>query len=313
MAKRSEAASNLKLRQDETLHNIGIALLQEPTAKGCNIIGLNPGKILTYVGKVDKDLRIRAGIWIRHDIYKQYECTMMGQFTNRDMVTMKCKIPTINGSSLEIVISSVYMPSCEKINNQQRLIDDPITDNIANLVDHCINNKLEIIIGCDSNAHHSAWGCQTNNRRGNNLMDFISSRNLHIINKGDTPTFIQRNRKSIIDLTITSPGLHNKILDWTVSKDMSFSDHRIIKFGMNVQNPVKEEVRSRRKTDWIKFNKIVKKETTDTTFNYETPEDLELTSKRYQEILINAYQSSCKLKEIKIKSTTIRIEEFFIF
>nr|XP_034839912.1 uncharacterized protein LOC117996008 isoform X2 [Maniola hyperantus] len=55
-----------------------------------------------------------------------------------------------------VVLASIYMP-----------IEDAIpTKELVELVTHCEDNDMDLIISVDSNAHHNLWGCTANNKRG---------------------------------------------------------------------------------------------------------------------------------------------------
>nr|CAH7755096.1 unnamed protein product [Callosobruchus chinensis] len=47
---------------------------------------------------------------------------------------------------------------------------------------------------CDINAHHNLWGGSKTNKHGEELMKFISSMNLEILNIAYTPTFCNSQR-----------------------------------------------------------------------------------------------------------------------
>lgn len=78
LAKRMDAASNLKLQQNNTSRNIGIAMIQEPAVRGLNVIGLLSGEVYSQVSKGE---RTRAAIWVRKDVKNQFCCEMVGSFT----------------------------------------------------------------------------------------------------------------------------------------------------------------------------------------------------------------------------------------
>ena len=81
-------------------------------------------------------------------------------------------------------------------------------------------------MGCDCNAHHTAWGSTNSNGRGEALMEFLNSSNLEILNRGDEPTFCSGYRQEVIDITLGSYGLLDRITGWEVSLEPSLSDHR---------------------------------------------------------------------------------------
>jgi len=44
-------------------------------------------------------------------------------------------------------------------------------------------------MGCDSDAHHIAWGSTNGNDRGKALVEFLNSSSLEILYQGNVPTF----------------------------------------------------------------------------------------------------------------------------
>ena len=67
-------------------------------------------------------------------------------------------------------------------------------------------------LGCDSNAHHIAWGSTNCNGRGGALIDFLNSSKLEILNRGNEPTFCSGWRQEVIDITLGSYGLLESIV-----------------------------------------------------------------------------------------------------
>lgn len=61
----------------------------------------------------------------------------------------------------EIVVASAYFPGEES---------EPPPNNIRNLIEFCSQENLELIIGCDANAHHPTWGSSNTNARGEALL-----------------------------------------------------------------------------------------------------------------------------------------------
>jgi hypothetical protein len=54
--------------------------------------------------------------------------------------------------------------------------------------------------------------------------------NLSILNKGNEPTFVLRNRNKFIDLTLGTDKIGDLVTNWHVSDEISLSDHRYIGF-----------------------------------------------------------------------------------
>jgi hypothetical protein len=57
-------------------------------------------------------------------------------------------------------------------------------------------------------------------------MEFFSSSNLEILNRGNQPTFYNAVREEVLDIILGSCGLLEKTTDWEVSAEPSLSDHR---------------------------------------------------------------------------------------
>lgn len=114
-----------------------------------------------------------------------------------------------------------------------------------------------MIIGCDANSQHTIWGSTKCNRRGEKLLDFILSYNLVIHNKGDSPTFINKVRQEVIDMTLTNQKASCLIQNWSVLNEDSLSDHRYIGFDIGADKTVTPTGRNPRKTNWTTFTKLV--------------------------------------------------------
>jgi len=52
-------------------------------------------------------------------------------------------------------------------------------------VRYCEKENLRLIVVCDCNAHHTAWGSTNCNGRAESLLEFLSSSKLEILNWGN--------------------------------------------------------------------------------------------------------------------------------
>jgi hypothetical protein len=96
---------------------------------------------------------------------------------------------------------------------------------------------IGILIAMDSNCRSMAWHDNHTNPRGKTLEEYLTSRNLHIMNEeSEQTTFQSRRGKSNIDLTIVNNQLLKNFNDWEISEDESCSDHNIIKFKIGHEN-----------------------------------------------------------------------------
>ena len=90
--------------------------------------------------------------------------------------------------------------------------DPPLpSEEFEELVRYCETENLYLVIGCNSNAHHTAWGSTNCNDRGEALVEFLNSSNLEILNQGNESTFCSGYRQEVIDITLGSFGLLESI------------------------------------------------------------------------------------------------------
>ncbi|XP_074036600.1 uncharacterized protein [Leptinotarsa decemlineata] len=95
----------------------------------------------------------------------------MAQFSTSDLTVVKVECPVGKGKYMALIIASVYLPS-----DAATL---PPTREMEVLVDHGLNQRVELILGCDSNSHHVSWGSKDINAR-----DFFNG--LHVFNSAST-------------------------------------------------------------------------------------------------------------------------------
>jgi len=92
-------------------------------------------------------------------------------------------------------------------------------------VSHCESNNLPLVIACDSNSHHTAWGSSECNARDIRLLEYLATTGLEIANIGAEPTFVAGNKRTVIDITLASGSLMQDIHAWEVSKEDTMADH----------------------------------------------------------------------------------------
>ena len=143
-----------------------------------------------------------------------------------------------------MVVCSVYLPYDSNDPPPSRELEDPVR--------YCEKENLHLLVGHDSNAHHTAWGSTNCNIRGETLMEFLSSSNLEILNSGNEPTFCNTVRQEVLHVTLGSYGLLDSITDWEVSLEPSLSEHRHILFTLRGSVPA-PLIRNPRGTNWDSF------------------------------------------------------------
>ncbi|KAH8233854.1 hypothetical protein KR026_000097, partial [Drosophila bipectinata] len=144
-------------------------------------------------------------------------------------------------------ICSAYMG-----HDQEALPPHPL---IKQLVEDSRKHEIDLIIGCDANAHHHQWGSTDTNERGESIFDFILDSYLLVGNRGTEPTFIVKNRREVLDVTLYSESLVDRIVSWRVLEKHSFSDHQYIELVVNFENFNRQTVRNPRKANWELYRK----------------------------------------------------------
>lgn len=295
------ATSHLELEINK--YKTKIALIQEPNVVNNKVRGFTSGKIINYVGVMKENQSVRSAIWIENDFHKSNNCQLLGEFTDRDQTTMQITIEQENKVISEIIICSVYMPHNSIQDNRTIQIKMPINEKLNNLIKHCKRKNLKLIIGCDSNAHNTIWGNKNNNARGNNLLNYLMTEDLHLHNTGDEFTYSQNDAKTIIDLTITNHGARNLIDNWKVVTEEIFSDHRAISYDLKILQTKDNKIRIKKRTDWMRFKIIITNNISKTDVNIENSGDLDDMAMNIEELLISTYKKCCKEREIKRTKT----------
>ena len=91
--------------------------------------------------------------------------------------------------------------------------------------------KRTVIVG-DFNARSKRWGDKVNEARGYMLQEWMESLGLEVCNQVGVPTCIRWNGTSIVDLTLTTPDMTEKIKRWRVVDQETLSDHEMISFDV---------------------------------------------------------------------------------
>jgi hypothetical protein len=81
-------------------------------------------------------------------------------------------------------------------------------------------------------------------------MEFLVNLNLNILNLGNEPTFVVRNKKEVIDLTLGTNKIGDLVSDWHVSDEPSLSDYRYICFEIGNLTTNYITFRNPKRTKW---------------------------------------------------------------
>jgi hypothetical protein len=170
---------------------------------------------------------------------------------------------------------------------------------LEELVRYCEDEGIRVLVGCVSNAHHTAWGSTNCNGRGEALVVFLNSSNLQIFNRGNESTFCNSVRQEVIDITVGSYELMDSIVDWEVSLEPSLSDHRHILFTLQGSVPVLL-TRNPRGTKWDSFREDLRERLEGgPEMSMEDEEGLGLAGRWIQQALIQAYEGNCPQRPIR--------------
>ena len=161
---------------------IDLALIQEPWYHEGHIRGLNiPGYTLFSVSGTD---RPHACILMRNEM-----AWLLPGFSCRDLAAVLIQYNE-EGAEQSLVVCSAHLP--------YDFEDPPPSKEVEELVRYCENENLYLVVGCNSNAHHSAWGSTNCNSRGEALIEFLNPSNLEILDRGNEPTFCSSGRFEVI-------------------------------------------------------------------------------------------------------------------
>jgi len=165
----------------------------------------------------------------------------MPQYSNRD-----CQFAVWQINNTKVILGSVYWDI--RSNEMLKHIDNVLLDLSVN------SPNFKILIGIDSNAHHSNWGSPADNPRGLKLNNLITNKyNLQILNEGTEPTFTGGMGSSHIDVTIISPNLQQFVKSWKLDENDTFSDHKCLTTSLTFKSHYTRKIPDYRNVPWTVF------------------------------------------------------------
>jgi len=258
-------------------NNAYVILMQEPYIYNGKVMGLNrKGKIHEHVGPQGS----RASIITSTSI----DAWPLLDFWSRDLIAIRTRWP-----SDDVVLASGYLPGDENIFPSREMI---------RLINYCENNSIPLVLGCDANAHHTSWGSSNTNLRGEMFVDFLMTTNMFVVNKGHKPTFMDgMGREEVLDVTLASSNILEKVESWEVSSEASFSDHNYITFCIKMGALERHSFRNPKKADWSKFNILLdEKLDSVSTTTIENPDILEVRVREVTQCMVETFQITCPEK-----------------
>ena len=260
-------------------NDIRIGIVQEPHIYNNKVTDYSSElNIFQYTGK-DK---VRAAIITTNNI----DAWQILQFTNADQSVIGFK-----SGDKTFVLASVYMPFDSK--------EAPPPNSMKELRQFCDVNNFYLTISSDCNSHHALWGCEYNNKRGESLVDYILSNDLHVINTGSKPTFQVKNRSQILDITLASTNMLDHIENWNVTDRITVSDHKQIEYELLTEVKIKmREYRNIKKTDWSRYVTDLEEKLSDVDLDNV---DIQIGAKMVEQAIISSYHDNCKLRKEKVR------------
>ena len=272
-----EATSVLRCKLDSG--QTGISLIQEPYFFQRKVRGLGNAGPIHYVASGPKPAR--ACVFVKKDL----NSLLLKQFSNSDFVAVQIRYKD-NGEDKILICCSAYLP-----------YDEPApTKELINIVRYCKNAGLDLLIGCDANSLHCVWGSSDTNQRGIKLLEFICAEELQILNKGNRPTFINRVREEVIDITLCSQEIVTAISNWHVSQEASMSDHQTIELQLNADATPLIPFRNPRKTNWNLYEEKLVHRMGNWEKSINDSRDVEEAVNDLTNSVISSYNESCTLK-----------------
>ena len=226
-----------------------ITLGQECNHRDGKISGLDPSH-----KTISNTEQPRAFIH-HHSKLNTWECATLG---NRDISAALWVTKDFNHPRIMLV--SMYWESRERL----------IPEKLRELAEHCRKENIPILMGSDTNCSSTLANCTSTGPRGKELEDFLAQYGMNIANQGNSWTFFttrkQRDEsimilKSIIDYTMTSTSIYNKIHSWEVSNEANESDQHTIKMKFTISTEPTIDRYDYKKADWNKFRQMISEET----------------------------------------------------
>lgn len=182
--------------------------------------------------------------------------------TNDTFIWTEKSVPTIgkgsnNGYTYveleEFAIFTCYHSPNKPVDDFKNFLQE-LTNKVRTL-------QKDVIVGGDLNAKSKIFGAKKNDKRGEALEEFLVINEFIPINKGNVPTFANKNGTSVIDVTMAKGKIANRIKNWHVKVDTeSMSPHRYIYY--EIQKTKSENINNGKKRWRINDKKIKKTEDT---------------------------------------------------
>ena len=275
--------------------NVDVACISETFLKPNSKVDSHPDYIVHRFDRVD---RPKGGVAIivkrnlKHQLQPSYNTKLM------ECIGIKVFI----NDSLSCHILSVYLPGGSK----GKEIDEHLRDDINKIT----NLRGNYYICGDFNAKHREWNCNVANKAGNILQDMSGD---FMIYYPDTPTYYPEDPKkteSTIDLMLSNSNLETSELKCTEA----MSDHCAVYFQIKTSKVDRTENSvyryDYRNANWKKYKTFITRRIEDRILENpcNTTDEVENHIKAFSELIMQARNSSVKLKKINFESTKLTPE-----
>ena len=213
-------------------NELDLLCLQEPYTRKGKIVAMPKSAQIVTQGKSPKSAVIVFN--------KQIKTTKITQLSDEWTICVEIKTATMSS----YIVSSYFQYRHE------------INPYINKLKEICtLLGEENLIITADANAKSIMWHSKENDKRGEDLLNFIMEFNLTIANQpGNPPTY--RNTmggESNIDVSLLSNKLKAYSFTWTVEDGLTTSDHNIIRLTLHTTTGIEAPIEDG-KLDNLKYN-----------------------------------------------------------
>lgn len=219
---RSAVSNKQSLQKLLSDNKVDVALISETWFKPNSVINFDNFNLIRkdrYDGKAGTAILLRKSLNFE-------EIPITGNF-NDDILVCGAKLISNNNSRLSLL--SIYRPP--NINTRQ-----------SDWTHIFSQVEAPLIIGGDFNAHNYLWGSNKNDHVGHQIINTADDLGLIIINQGAATRLDKPGcQKSVVDITLVSPDIANKI-SWNVFPDTLGSDHYPILMNTDCQLPTSEVI-----------------------------------------------------------------------
>jgi len=275
--------------------NVDVACISETFLKPQSKLDSHPDYIIHRFDRID---RPKGGVAII--VKRNLKHQLQPSYNTKLMECIGIKVFINDTASCHIL--SVYLPGGSK----GREIDQHLRDDISKIT----NLRGNYYICGDFNAKHREWNCNVANKAGTILQDMSGE---FIIYYPDSPTYYPEDSnksESTIDLMLSNSNLDTTELKCTEA----MSDHCAVYFQIKTSKIDRTENTvfkyDYRNANWKKFKSIISRRIEDNICeNYcNSAEEIENHIRNLSKLIMEARNSSVKMKRIKFETTRITQE-----